>query len=64
MQVKIQCRWCGQVAIVEVDRGELHRFVQGIGYLPNLFKDLSPADRNLLIQRTCAKCVKVVKPER
>lgn len=57
MDLSVQCKYCKNVYIIEaIDPNDYQKWHNGEAFIQDVMSYLSPADRELLISRTCDNC--------
>ena len=57
MDLSIQCKYCNKVYIIEaIDPNDYQKWHNGEAFIQDVMNYLSPADRELMISRTCDNC--------
>ena len=61
--LEIQCTMCHRTFILLVKRADLERYKRGESHIQHIFPYLKPAERELLISKTCGECFDKLFPE-
>lgn len=56
LNVKIKCHICKEVFDIQMTKQQFEDYMSMNGYIQDIFPELSPEDRELLISNTCDKC--------
>ena len=57
MDLSIQCKYCNKIYIIEaIDPNDYQKWHNGEAFIQDVMNYLSPADRELMISRTCDDC--------
>lgn len=54
--VEVPCVFCGVTHTIELDSAAWKKYCRGQSYVQDLFPDLSPGLREMLISRVCEEC--------
>lgn len=57
VNLKVQCRMCNMVVIIPVKEEDYKKFISpNRPHIQDIFPYLTPAERELLLSRTCQAC--------
>lgn len=56
IKLSINCCRCGKPHIIEVDEAKFIRWKRGKGNIQDIFPELTPDQRELMISQICQKC--------
>ena len=64
VNLKVQCRMCGMTIIIPVREEDYQKFISpDRPHIQDIFPYLTPAERELLISRTCEPCWNKMFPD-
>lgn len=52
----VRCRMCKEFTDLEVTEEQIKNYQSGQRFVEDIFPELSPSDRELLISHTCSPC--------
>lgn len=52
----IKCIKCGEIFMLDLDGDKVEHWRNGGGNIQDIFPELSPEDRELLVSQICEKC--------
>lgn len=55
-KIKTQCPNCGKVHIFKVSDEQYRKYINGESYIQNIFSELTPGEREMLITGICPEC--------
>ena len=56
MTVKVACAKCQQVHEIKVDIRKFNKWKKGEGNIQDIFPEMKPEEREMLISQICPKC--------
>lgn len=56
MTYKVKCCICGTIHELKLDIRKFNKWNRGEGNIQDIFPELSPEDREMLISQICPKC--------
>ena len=63
VNIEVRCTVCNRIFTVKVKYEDYQKFIRGVSHIQHIFPYLKPAERELLISKTCGECFDKLFPE-
>ena len=60
MEIVVNCKCCGKPVKIEMTDDQYNKYIGGDDLIQNIFPELSPGIREMLISGTCPDCWKKI----